>query len=42
MHDLGVVVAWDEVLRPVLTAIGDRHAVTGALVEVEHLLSGCV
>lgn len=42
VHDLGVVVAWDEVLRPVLHAIGERHAVTGALVEVEHLLSGCV
>lgn len=42
VHDLGVVVAWDEVLRPVLTAIGDRHAITGALIEVEHLLSGCV
>jgi MerR family transcriptional regulator, light-induced transcriptional regulator len=42
VHDLGVVVAWDEVLRPVLAAIGDRHAITGALVEVEHLLSGCV
>ncbi|WP_327007368.1 MerR family transcriptional regulator [Dactylosporangium sp. NBC_01737] len=42
VHDLGVVVAWDEVLRPVLSAIGERHAITGALVEVEHLLSGCV
>ncbi|GAA3230127.1 MerR family transcriptional regulator [Dactylosporangium siamense] len=42
VHDLGVVVAWDEVLRPVLAAIGHRHALTGALVEVEHLLSGCV
>jgi DNA-binding transcriptional MerR regulator len=42
VHDVGVVAAWDEVLRPVLTAIGDRHAITGALVEVEHLLSGCV
>lgn len=42
VHDLGVVVAWDEVLRPVLSAVGDRHAITGALVEVEHLLSGCV
>jgi DNA-binding transcriptional MerR regulator len=42
VHDLGVVVAWDEVLRPVLGAIGERHAATGALVEVEHLLSGCV
>jgi DNA-binding transcriptional MerR regulator len=36
---LGVVPAWDDVLRPVLTWIGDRHAATGGLVEVEHLLS---
>jgi hypothetical protein len=36
---LGVIAAWDEVLRPVLTWIGERHAATGALVEVEHLLS---
>jgi MerR family transcriptional regulator, light-induced transcriptional regulator len=36
---LGVVAAWDGVLRPVLSWIGDRHAATGALVEVEHLLS---
>ncbi|MET7418149.1 MerR family transcriptional regulator [Dactylosporangium sp. NPDC005555] len=42
VHDLGVVVAWDQVLRPVLAAIGERHSVTGALVEVEHLVSGCV
>ncbi|MDG6109086.1 MerR family transcriptional regulator [Dactylosporangium aurantiacum] len=42
VHDLGVVVAWDNVLRPVLSAIGQRHAATGGLVEVEHLLSGCV
>jgi DNA-binding transcriptional MerR regulator len=39
---LGVVVAWDEVLLPVLTWIGDRHAATGGLVEVEHLLSTCI
>jgi DNA-binding transcriptional MerR regulator len=39
---LGVVAAWDDVLRPVLTWIGDRHAATGGLVEVEHLLSTCI
>jgi DNA-binding transcriptional MerR regulator len=39
---LGVVVAWDEVLLPVLPWIGDRHAATGGLVEVEHLLSTCI
>ena len=42
VHVRGDVVAWDDVLRPGLTAIGDRPAATGALVEVEHLLSGCV
>ncbi|GAA0724284.1 MerR family transcriptional regulator [Dactylosporangium roseum] len=42
VQDLGVVAAWDSVLRPVLAAIGDRHEATGALVEVEHLVSGCV
>jgi hypothetical protein len=30
------------VLRPVLTWIGERHAATGGLVEVEHLLSTSV
>jgi DNA-binding transcriptional MerR regulator len=39
---LGVVGAWDGVLRPVLAAIGERHGRTGKLVEVEHLLSACV
>jgi DNA-binding transcriptional MerR regulator len=38
----GVVEAWDEVIRPVLAAIGERAGATGDLVEVEHLLSGCV
>jgi DNA-binding transcriptional MerR regulator len=38
----GVVAAWEEVLRPVLVAVGERWAVTGEGVEVEHLLSGCV
>lgn len=42
VHELGVVVAWDQVLRPVLAALGERHAITGGLVEVEHLVSGCV
>jgi MerR family transcriptional regulator, light-induced transcriptional regulator len=39
---LGVLAAWDQVLRPVLAWIGDRHAATGGLVEVEHLLSTCI
>ena len=39
IRDLGVVGAWDTVLRPVLFALGERHATTGAFVEVEHLLS---
>ncbi|GGM11367.1 MerR family transcriptional regulator [Dactylosporangium sucinum] len=42
VQDLGVVTAWDAVLVPVLTAIGERYSATGAYVEVEHLLSGCV
>jgi hypothetical protein len=39
VREFGVVGAWDEVLRPVLVSIGERHAATGNLVEVEHLLS---
>ncbi len=39
---LGVVRAWDTVLRPVLAAIGERHSRTGALIDVEHLVSGCL
>ncbi|WP_460849758.1 MerR family transcriptional regulator, partial [Phytohabitans suffuscus] len=35
----GVVHTWDQLLRPVLAGVGDRHAASGALVEVEHLLS---
>jgi len=38
----GVVHTWDHLLRPVLTGVGERHAATGALVEVEHLLSRTV
>lgn len=39
VRHLGVVRAWDSVLRPVLAAIGERHGRTGGLVEVEHLVS---
>ena len=35
----GVVRTWDRILRPVLVGVGERHARTGHLVEVEHLLS---
>ena len=42
VRELGVLVAWDGVLRPVLAAIGERYAATGGLVEVEHLVSGCI
>lgn len=38
----GVVVTWDGIAAPVLARIGARHAATGGLVEVEHLLSRCV
>jgi hypothetical protein len=38
----GVVEAWDQVLRPVLVAIGERAGAGGELVEVEHFLSGCI
>jgi hypothetical protein len=39
---LGVIGVWDTVIRPVLAAVGRRHAATGAMIEVEHLLSSCV
>ncbi|WP_308283074.1 MerR family transcriptional regulator [Pseudonocardia nigra] len=39
---LGVEPAWDEVARPVLAAVAERWAHTGAGVEIEHLLSECV
>jgi DNA-binding transcriptional MerR regulator len=42
VRELGVVAAWDRVLRPVLVGIGQRYSATGAYVEVEHLVSGCV
>ncbi|MEV1288431.1 MerR family transcriptional regulator [Micromonospora sp. NPDC049679] len=38
----GVIHTWQNVLTPVLVGIGERHAATGSLIEVEHLLSRCV
>ncbi|MGC1213902.1 MAG: MerR family transcriptional regulator [Micromonospora sp.] len=38
----GVIATWDGLLRPVLAGIGERHAATAALIEVEHLVSRCV
>jgi hypothetical protein len=42
IDERGVAGAWNEVLRPVLVAVGDRAAGTREMVEVEHILSGCV
>jgi hypothetical protein len=39
---VGVVATWDDVARPVLTAVAQRWAATGAGVEIEHLLSQSV
>jgi MerR family transcriptional regulator, light-induced transcriptional regulator len=39
---IGIESTWDEVVRPVLAAIGERWQHTGAGVEVEHQLSECV
>ena len=38
----GAEYAWDDVLRPVLAAIGTRWALNGTGVEIEHLVSECV
>ncbi|MEV0425108.1 MerR family transcriptional regulator [Micromonospora sp. NPDC050495] len=38
----GVVDTWDGLVRPVLAGIGERHAATAGLIEVEHLMSRCV
>ena len=40
--EMGVVQAWDTVLCPVLIGVGQRHAATQALIEVEHLISRTV
>jgi DNA-binding transcriptional MerR regulator len=37
----GVVVTWEQVLAPVLVAVGQRWAATGEGVDGEHLLSEC-
>ncbi|WP_433212070.1 MerR family transcriptional regulator [Dactylosporangium sp. CS-047395] len=42
VREHGVVTAWDGVLRPVLAGIGERYAATGELIEVEHMVSGCI
>nr|WP_198535978.1 MULTISPECIES: MerR family transcriptional regulator [Pseudofrankia] len=42
IQERGVAGTWDEVLRPVFAGLGRRHAATGGLIEVEHLLSRCV
>ena len=39
IRDNGVVHTWARMLYPVLAGIGERHAATERLVEVEHLLS---
>lgn len=39
--ELGVVAVWEDVLRPVLTALASRWAQSGECVEVEHLLYEC-
>jgi MerR family transcriptional regulator, light-induced transcriptional regulator len=39
VNEHGVVAAWDDVVRPVLAGIGERHAATKRLIEVEHLFS---
>jgi DNA-binding transcriptional MerR regulator len=38
----GVIGAWEDVARPVLVAVGQRWAMSGRGVEVEHLLSECL
>lgn len=38
----GVIATWNEVVRPVLTAVSARWELSGAGVEVEHLLNECV
>ncbi len=42
VEEYGVSRTWDDVLRPVLVAVGARWAATGDGVEVEHLLADCV
>ena len=39
LEEYGVVEAWSQVAAPVLVAIGERSALTGTGIELEHLLS---
>lgn len=39
---IGIEATWDDVARPVLAAVAQRWADTGAGVEIEHLISDCV
>ena len=39
LSERGVVATWERLAVPVLTAVGERHAATGACVDAEHLLS---
>ena len=39
---VGLQRTWDDVTRPVLSAVAQRWAITGAGIEIEHLLSDCV
>lgn len=39
--DLGIVPVWDDVLRPVLSALASRWAQSGECVEVEHMVHEC-
>ncbi len=41
IHDQGVVSVWDNVIRPVLSAIAARWEHSGEYVEVEHLVHEC-
>jgi MerR family transcriptional regulator, light-induced transcriptional regulator len=42
VDDCGVETTWDEVVCPVLTAVGERWDHTGGGVEIEHLITECV
>lgn len=41
IDELGVVAVWDDMLRPVLSALASRWAQSGECVEVEHLVHEC-
>jgi DNA-binding transcriptional MerR regulator len=42
ISERGAIDAWDRVMRPVLISVGERAAAADEMVEVEHLLSGCI